>query len=132
MWSEFKAFLIKQNALALAIAVVIGVALNGVVTAIVDGLIMPIVAVAGPGGDWRQSVWAVGPFRFGIGLVVAAIINFLIIGFVAWRLSKLFLPAAAGGAAAPSTRACPFCQMADVDLRATRCPHCTSQLAAAP
>lgn len=130
MWGEFKAFLIKQNALALAIAVVIGVALGQVVTAIVEGFIMPIVAVASPGGDWERAVWVVGPFRFGVGPLAAAIINFFIICLVAWRLSRLFLPDAAGEGK-PSTKRCPFCRMGDLDVGATRCPHCTSELAAA-
>jgi large conductance mechanosensitive channel len=123
MWSEFKAFLIKQNALALAIAVVIGAALNTVVQAIVNDVIMPIVAVVTPGGNWRQAVLEVGPFRFGVGDLASAVLNFLIIGFVAWRLSKAFIHEAA----APEGRTCPHCRMT-IDAAATRCPYCTSEL----
>ena len=65
MWQDFKAFLIKQNVLALAIAVIVGVALNAVVTALVDNIIMPIVGAATPGGAWRTATWDVGPVRFG-------------------------------------------------------------------
>jgi large conductance mechanosensitive channel len=126
MWQEFKAFLIKQNVLALALAVIIGVALNGVVTALVDQIIMPIVGFATPGGAWRTATWNVGPVKFGIGPLAAAILNFFIVGFVAWRLSKAFIREPA--AAAPATKTCPFCRMADVDANATRCPHCTSEL----
>ena len=61
MLKEFKAFLIKQNAIALAIAVVIGVALNGVVTSIVDGLVMPLVAAISP--VWQG--YLPSPFRSG-------------------------------------------------------------------
>ena len=125
MWREFKSFLIKQNALALAIAVVIGAALTGVVTAIVEGFIMPIVGVVAPDGNWRTMTFAVGPVRFGVGALLAALINFVIVAFVAWRLSKLFLPSPT----APATKACQFCRMADLDVGATRCPHCTSTLA---
>lgn len=124
MWREFKSFLIKQNALALAIAVVIGTALTRVVTALVDGIIMPIVAVAAPEGNWRTATLDVGPFRFLVGDLAAAILNFLIVGLVVWRLSKLFIKPEAG---AP-TRICPQCRMS-ADAAATRCPHCTSQLA---
>jgi large conductance mechanosensitive channel len=130
MWQEFKAFLIKQNAIALAIAVVIGAALNGVVTSIVDNLIMPIVGAATPGGAWRTATLDLGPVKFGIGPVAAALLNFFIVGLVAWRISKaLIRPAAQEN---PTTKACPFCRMADLDLNATRCPHCTSQLADVP
>ncbi len=127
-WNEFKAFLIKQNALALAVAVVIGGALDRVVRSLVDGIIMPIVAVALPDGDWEKATFAVGPIEFGIGLVIAAIINFLIIGFVAWRLTKAFIKPAP--TTTPATVKCRFCRM-DIDTDASRCPHCTSELRAA-
>src|SRR3954468_14267674 len=91
MWREFKSFLIKQNVLSLAIAVVVGTALNAVVKALVDDFIMPIVAAVMPNGDWQKATWTVGSVHFGIGDFIAALINFLIIGFVAWRLSKAFI-----------------------------------------
>ena len=54
MWREFKKFLLSANVLALAIAVVIGAALNKVVSALVADFIMPIVAFAVPAGEWRK------------------------------------------------------------------------------
>jgi large conductance mechanosensitive channel len=123
MWSEFKAFLLKQNALALAVAVVIGTALNDVVKAIVADVIMPIVAVVTPSGGWQTATWTAGPFTFGVGNLASAILSFIIICFVAWRLTKFF-PAPAP---APATKACQFC-FSTVDVRATRCPDCTSAL----
>ena len=124
MWRDFKSFLIKQNALALAIAVVIGTALTRVVTALVEGIIMPIVAVAAPDGAWRTATLDVGPFHFLFGELLAAILNFLIVGFVAWRLSRIFIKPDPGS----PTRSCPACRMS-TDAAATRCPYCTSQLA---
>lgn len=126
MWREFKAFLIKENVLALAIAVVVGTALNGVVTAMVEDVIMPIVAVATPDpASWQTKVLP-GPVPFKIGHLGGALLNFIIVGFVAWRISKAFIrPAPA--AEAPATKNCPFCKMA-IDAGATRCAHCTSQL----
>jgi large conductance mechanosensitive channel len=126
MWQEFKSFLIKQNALALAIAVVIGGALDKVVKAIVDGIIMPIVAVAAPAGAWETYKWEVGPFAFGVGQLASGIINFVIIGIVAWRLSKMFIRSEPS-APTPKTKDCPFCRMAIPDA-ATRCGYCTSDL----
>ena len=126
MFKDFKAFLVKQNALALAIGVVIGAALTKVVTAIVDDINMPLVAVAAPGGDWQKATWNAGPFHFLVGDLLNAILNFVIIGFVVWRISKIFLKP---DPAAP-TRNCPFCRMT-MDAAATRCPHCTSQLTSA-
>lgn len=125
MLSEFKAFLLKQNVVALAIAVVVGTALNTLVKALVDDFIMPIILVAAPNGDWQKATWTAGGIKFGVGDFLAAAINFIVIGFVAWRISKMFIRPAAE---AP-TRNCPFCRMS-MDAAATRCPHCTSQLAA--
>jgi large conductance mechanosensitive channel len=122
MWNDFKAFLIKQNVLSLAIAVVVGVALNALVKAVVDDFIMPIVGVLTPSGAWQKATLDVGPLKFGVGDFASALLNFLIIGFVAWRLSKMFIKEAPKAA----TKTCPFCKMADLDATATRCPHCTS------
>ncbi|HVL61628.1 MAG TPA: MscL family protein [Microbacterium sp.] len=128
LWSEFRAFLIKQNALALALGVVLGSALNDVVKSLVDGIIMPIVAGVSPDPatfeTWR---WSLGPVELRPGLVISAAINFFIIGFVAWRLTKLFIKPEAPGPQA-ATRPCPFCYTT-VDARASRCQNCTSELA---
>jgi large conductance mechanosensitive channel len=126
MLTEFRSFLIKQNILALAIAVVVGTALNGLVKAIVDGFIMPIVSLVTPSGDWQKATWTLGSLKLGVGPVLAALLNFLIIGLVAWRITKLFIKEEAK---AP-TKACPRCRMT-IDAGASRCPHCTSELAAA-
>lgn len=125
MWSDFKAFLLKQNVIALAIAVVIGAALGKLVTAFVDDFIMPIVAVLMPDGAWRETVWSVGPVDFPVGDFLSALINFVIIGFVAWRIAKIFIKP---DPEAPATSTCNFCRMS-IDVHATRCPHCTSELA---
>jgi large conductance mechanosensitive channel len=126
MFKEFKDFLLKQNVVALAIAVVVGTALNTLVKALVDDFIMPIIVAMGPGGEWQKATWSVGPVKFGIGDFFAAVINFIIIGFVAWRISKVFIKPEA---VAP-VKNCPYCRMS-MDIAATRCPHCTSQLAQA-
>ncbi len=123
---EFKDFLLKQNVLALAIAVVVGTALNTLVKALVDDFIMPMVVAIGPGGDWQKATWNVGSVKFGVGDFLAAVINFLIIGLVAWRISKIFVTPAVE---APK-KTCPYCRMS-MDPAATKCPYCTSQLVAA-
>jgi large conductance mechanosensitive channel len=123
MWREFKAFLIKENVLALALAVVIGAALAKVVTALVSDVVMPIVTFAIPGGTWRTATWHAGPIVFGVGDLAGAVVDFLVIGFIVWRISKAFMKPAA---AAP-IRNCPYCRMS-IDEAATRCAHCTSDL----
>lgn len=124
MLRDFRNFLLKDNFMALAIAVVLGGAIGKVVQAIVDDFIMPIVSVATPSGDWQKATLDVGSVKFGVGDFASVLLNFLIIGFVVWRLAKLLEKPAPP---AIPTRQCPHCRM-DIDPAATRCPHCTSQL----
>ncbi len=126
MISDFKAFLLKQNIVALAIAVVVGAALSTLVKAIVDDFIMPIVGAVTPSGDWQKATLDLGPVKFGVGNFFAALLNFVIIGFVAWRISKLFIKAEVAPPK-PATKDCQFCRMT-IAAAATRCPNCTSQL----
>ncbi|HKN58934.1 MAG TPA: MscL family protein, partial [Gemmatimonadaceae bacterium] len=95
MLKEFREFLLKQNVVALAIAVVVGTALNTLVKAVVDDFIMPVLLVVQPGGEWQKATWDVGRVKFGVGDFLAAAINFLIVGLVAWRISKIFIKPAA-------------------------------------
>ena len=128
MLREFKAFILKENVLALAIAVVLGAAFGKVVTAVVDDFVMPIVAAVTPGGSWQKATLDAGPVKFGVGDFLSVVLNFLIVGFVVWRISKAFVreqPAPAG----PLTKTCQYCRMT-IDPDASRCPHCTSDLVA--
>ena len=124
-FKEFRDFLLKQNVVALAIAVVIGVALNTLVKAFVDDFIMPIILYGMPGGEWQKATWSIGPVKLGVGDFLAAAINFIVVAFVAWRISKIFIKPPG------ATKNCPFCKMS-MDPGATRCPYCTSQLAVGP
>jgi large conductance mechanosensitive channel len=106
MWTEFKAFLIKDNVIGLAIAVILGTTLNRLVGSVVDDLIMPLVNVVTAstgGGAWEDIKVGLpgsavnlatgeleGP-ALRIGFFLAALLNFFIIGFVLWRISKVFL-----------------------------------------
>ena len=124
MWTEFKAFLLKENVLALAIAVVVGGALGKVVTAVVEDLIMPIVGFLTPQGAWRETVIGGGRLQFPVGDFASHLLNFVIVAFVVWRISKAFIKPAPESPNMP----CPYCRM-EIDKAATRCGHCTSQLA---
>jgi large conductance mechanosensitive channel len=129
MWREFKQFLVKENVLALAIAVVIGAAMGKLVTAIVNDFIMPIVSAVTPGGNWRSYTLDVGPVNFPVGDFMGALIDFIIVAFVVWRISKALIRPAPP-AEKPATRECPHCR-STIDARATRCAHCTATLVAA-
>jgi len=88
MWKEFKAFLIKQNMLALAIAVVIGAATNDVVQGLVNDFIMPVVNAASPTKDWQALRFPQsGPVQFTYGHFLSVLLKFVIVGFVCWRLT---------------------------------------------
>jgi large conductance mechanosensitive channel len=128
VWGDFRTFLLKENIIALAIAVVVGTALNGVVKSLVDDVIMPVVAFATPQGDWRSYKLHLGPVALGIGSLAAALLNFVIVGLVAWRIAKAFIRPEPPPPAGPPMQDCRFCRMT-IARDATRCPHCTSVLA---
>ena len=91
MTKEFVAFLKQYGVIGLAIAVIIGGKLGDFVKAIVDGLLMPIVGAAIPGGDWRAYTFSVGSVKLQLGLVLGATIDFLIVAFVVFWISKTIL-----------------------------------------
>jgi len=80
--AEFSEFLKKYQVLGLAVAFIIGAASTKLVTAIVNDLIMPLVAVLVPGGDWRSSILQLGPVKILIGDFIGALIDFLIVIFL--------------------------------------------------
>jgi large conductance mechanosensitive channel len=128
MLRDFKAFLLKQNILALALAVVVGTATNDLVQAIVRDFIMPIVQAVTPTDAWREATLELGPVAFLIGDFAAVLLNFLIIGLVAWRITKMFIKPPPPEEK-PAIKQCRFCKM-EVDAEASRCAYCTSELAA--
>lgn len=79
---EFMEFLQKYQVIGLAVAFVIGAAATKLVNSTVADIIMPIIAVLTPGGNWREAVFQVGPIKFLLGDFIGAIIDFLIIALV--------------------------------------------------
>ena len=128
MWQDFKAFMIKQNMLALAIAVVLGAATNDVVQALVNDFIMPLINAVVPAGSWQTATFGAGPVQFTYGHFLSVLLKFIIVGIVCWRLARMFVRPPKGDEK-PATVECPFCRQA-VDARATRCAYCTSELRA--
>ena len=120
--SEFRSFLLKQNALALAIGVVIGAAVGKVVSGIVDDLIMPIVGSILPGGEWRNAqLPLLGSNAIKYGDLIGRLIDFVIVAAVVFFIVKLLLKEEAK----PPTKTCPQC-LETVPAAATRCRACTS------
>ena len=125
---EFRAFLLKQNAFALAIGVIIGAAIGKVVSGIVDDILMPVIGIVLPGGEWRTAQFALsGSNAIKYGDLIGRIVDFLFVAAVVFFLTRLFLEREASPAA-PTTKACPECLEA-VPLAARRCRACASPLA---
>ncbi len=91
MRGEFIAFLKQYGVIGLAIAVIIGGKANAFVTAIVDGILMPIVTFFIPGGAWRTATLQVGPVHFLLGPVLGAEVDFVIVAFLVFWFSKKVL-----------------------------------------
>jgi large conductance mechanosensitive channel len=86
---DFMDFLNKYGVVGLAIAFIIGGAAGALITALVNDLLMPVIGVLIPGGEWRTTVFYVGPIKFLLGDFAGALINFIIIALVVYWLSKM-------------------------------------------
>ncbi len=126
----FKAFLLKTDALALAIGVIIGAALGTVVNSLVNDIIMPPVGWLLGGVDFKMLVITL-PDRAGqtepvvirYGLFINSIITFLIVALVVYWIAKMFIKEAP----AAEVKTCPFCAEPN-DPAATKCRACTSAI----
>ncbi len=140
MLRDFNAFLLKNNILALALAVVIGTALAAVIGSLVADVIMPPVGLLLGGVDFESlfidlsgkgyptlaAAKAAGAATVNYGSFINTVIIFIIVAFVVFLIYKAFVKEAP---AAP-VQACPRCTM-DIPVAAGRCPRCTSELSVA-
>jgi large conductance mechanosensitive channel len=138
MWGEFRAFLLKTNALALAIGVIIGAALGAVVTSLVNNIIMPPIGVALGGVDFanlkivlkQATVDAAGKpveeVAIRWGLFINAVIAFIAIAFVVFWISRVMIKPAPEEPT-PSMKQCPYCKES-VFTEATKCRYCGSEI----
>lgn len=127
---EFKKFALKGNVIDLAVAVVIGNAFTAIVNAIVADLVMPVVGVVLPGGEWRN--YTVSPLNLRIGHLLGAILDFLVIAtvlfIVVMKVGTFWRRREAGVVPPPpTTQVCPECREV-IPLEARRCRACTSVL----
>lgn len=132
-WAEFKGFALKGNVVDLAVAVVIGAAFGKIISAFVADVIMPLVALVLPSGDWRASGvvlrHAADPkndVMLRWGDLLGAALDFGIIAFVLFVVVSKLLHARKDPAE-PTTKTCPFCLEA-IPKAATRCRACTSEV----
>ena len=132
MIGEFRAFLLKTNALALAIGVIIGIALGGVVNSLVNDIIMPPIGLVLGGIDFSQLKIVLKDATGGDpatevairwGLFLNSVISFIVISFVVWQLGKVFVKEAPPAA----VKTCPFCKESNA-VDATKCRACASTI----
>lgn len=129
MLKEFKEFLLKQNAIALAIGVIIGAGIGKVVSAIADDVINPIIGLLLPAGDWRNAkivlsratdaAGKVTENAIAYGDLIGRVVDFVIIAFVVYIITKSLLPKPG----APTTKECPECKET-IPKDARRCKAC--------
>ena len=136
MIKGFKEFLLKNNVLALAVAVIVGGAVGKVVSSLAADIIMPLIGPAFRGGNWRMATIEFGK-RIGadgkevvntinIGTFFGNVVDFLIIAIVVYLITKMLLKEAPAPPPLPS-KTCPRCKET-VAVDASRCKFCTSDL----
>ena len=142
MWKEFREFIARGNVMDLAVGVIIGVAFGKIVTTLVEGVLMPPIGLLLGNIDF-SSLFVVLDSSKGIpasladakakaipviayGQFVNDVISFLIVALAVFLIVKQ-VNRIKGPAPAATTKDCPYCATA-IPLKATRCPHCTSQL----
>ena len=130
---EFKEFAMQGNVMDMAVGIIIGGAFTAIVTSMVDDLLNPIIGLfCGANFADLQATLCDGAVTIKYGAFIMAVINFLIVALVLFCIIKALNKAAkiAKGEQpeeeeAPTTKVCPFCK-SEIDIEATRCPHCTS------
>jgi large conductance mechanosensitive channel len=129
--SGFKKFLMKGNLIDLAVAVVIGVAFNAVIQALVSDIITPLISAAGGSKTtFKNLAFTIGHSTFSYGLVLNALLSFAIIAAVVYYLLVApsdRLNARFARTKAATTRDCPEC-LSTIPIAAHRCMYCTSQV----
>src|SRR2546423_14345045 len=144
MWKEFKEFAVKGNAIDLAVGVIIGAAFGGIVNSLVKDILMPPIGLliggldfsnkflilkdAPGGGVFNTSAEAAkaGAVTWNYGNFITLIINFLIVAFCIFLLVQAMNKVKTSPAAEPVAKDCPACMMS-IPIKATRCPHCTTE-----
>lgn len=146
MVKEFRDFIMRGNVIDLAVALIIGAAFGAIVTSLVADIIMPPIGLllgkvdfanlflvlkdgakaAGPYASLEDAK-AAGAVTVNYGVFVIKVVTFIIVAFVVFMLIRAMARLRPREAPAATTKECPFC-LSVVPLKATRCPHCTSEL----
>lgn len=119
---EFREFLLKTNMFSMAMGVVIGAAIGKVVSSVVADLVMPVVGMLTPEGNWRLFKFGFGRLNFTVGHLMGEVVDFLIIATIVFLITKAFVRQAPP----PPTKQCAMCLEA-IHPDAKRCKFCTSE-----
>ncbi len=152
MLKEFKEFAMKGNVVDMAVGIIIGAAFGTIVTSLVADVIMPPIGLLLGNVDFsnvfillKEGAKAPGPYAslaaakaagavtMNIGVFINTILSFVIVAFAVFLLVRSInrlKRQEEAAPAAPTTKECPYC-VSIVPIKATRCPHCTSELKAA-
>jgi len=150
MLQEFREFVLRGNVVDMAIGIIVGAAFGTIVKTLVDDVIMPPVGLLLGGVDFTNffillkagspaapyaslaDAQAAGAVTINYGLFINAVVSFLIVAFTMFLLIRSVNRLKREEEAPPvepTTKECPYCLSA-IPVKATRCPHCTSELAA--
>src|SRR2546423_3828140 len=146
IWKEFKEFAVKGNAVDLAVGVIIGAAFGGIVNSLVKDIIMPPISLLSGGLDFSNKFLILraakdgsiafhtpadaakaGAITWNYGNFISLLINFLIVAGAVFILVRAITRLKQPKHAEPVTKDCPACAMT-IPIKATRCPHCTTEL----
>ena len=146
MVKEFKEFVMRGNVLDLAVAVIIGGAFGKIITSLVNDVIMPPIGLllgkmdfsslflnlSGTAYSTLSEAKKAGAPTINYGLFINSVIDFVIVAFVIFLIIRSFLrlqalKQAPAPTAEPTTKECPFC-FTTINIKAVRCPNCTSEL----
>lgn len=124
---EFKAFALRGNVMDMAIGVLIAGAFSGIITSLTENFINPVISMIMSGATYTSEDISGFATNF-----IGSVINFFITALILFCLLKAVSKLTSIGhkeeaPAAPTTKTCPYCK-SEIDIEATRCPHCTSEL----
>lgn len=136
MIKGFKEFLLKNQVVALAIAVIMGGAVGKVVSSLVSDILMPLISPLMPSGEWRTAKLVlnrtVGPDgkevinAINYGNFLGTIVDFVIVGFCVYMIARVLIKEAPP-APPPPTKQCPRCRET-IPAEAGKCKFCTADL----
>jgi large conductance mechanosensitive channel len=129
---EFKDFAVKGNVVDMAVGVIIGAAFGKIVTALVSQVVMPPIGLLLGSMDFsslaivlKEKTDTAAAVSINYGLFINTVLDFLIVAFVIFMLVKQINRFKKEAEA--TTKECPKC-ISKIDIKATRCPHCTSEI----